>query len=57
VHFGDRPPAEQEVEELAIPQGPSEEEIKEAKAALRLTLELRHEREDASADEASQRGK
>jgi hypothetical protein len=53
VHFGDRPPEEQKVEELALPQGPSEEDMEQAKEVLRPTLESQQERIDAGAAKTS----
>ena len=49
VHFGDCPPADCEMEEMALPQGPSDEEIEAAQEELRKTLESRK-----SSDEAQQ---
>jgi len=49
VHFGDCPPADCEKEEMALPKGPSDEEVEAAQEELRETLESRK-----SSDQAQQ---
>jgi hypothetical protein len=50
VHFGDKPPEKADVEELVIPEGPSQEEIEAAEEALRERLESRESRDRSQAD-------
>ena len=50
VHFGDKPPEKAGVEELVLPEGPSQEEIEAAEEALRERLESRESRDKSQAD-------
>ena len=49
VHFGDCPPEECVFEELSLPEGPSDEEIKAAQEELSRTLDSRRVREAEAA--------
>ena len=57
VHFGDRPPQAQSTEEVALPEGPSEEESEKAKDDLYNTLESRRVREEHLQDAKAERQK
>jgi hypothetical protein len=50
VHFGDQPPDAAGVEQLTLPEGPSQEEIESAQERLRATLESRKARDKARED-------
>lgn len=45
VHFGDKPPEKAGVEELVLPEGPSQEELEAAAEELRAKLESRKSRD------------
>lgn len=45
IHFGDKPPEKDNVEELVLPEGPSPEELKAAEEELRAKLESRKSRD------------
>jgi hypothetical protein len=47
VHFGDCPPDDCIVEEVELPEGPSDEEVKAAQEKLRKTLQSRRAQESA----------
>ena len=49
VHFGDVPPEGSEVEEVVLPEGPSDEEVEAAWEKLLIMLESRKAREAAAA--------
>lgn len=55
VHFGDRPPEEQTIEEIELPQGPSAQETEQAKEEFRKTLESRQVRDESLQKEKSHR--
>lgn len=47
VHFGDDPPEDSEVDEVMLPEGPSDEEVEAAWEKLRIMLESRQARDAA----------
>ena len=49
VHFGDVPPEDSEVEEVILPEGPSDEEIEAAWEKLLIMLESRQAQDAAAA--------
>lgn len=56
IHFGDRPPEEQqEVEEIALPEGPSEQEVIEAEERLDRSLRERQSRDAIERKESIQK--
>jgi hypothetical protein len=57
VHFGDQPPQDKTTEEMDLPEGPSEQDIKKAKEEFRKTLDSRQTLDESAQEDTSSREK